>query len=366
MGDHFNLEISTSYGKTYTFFVKSMPTLLPNFESYINEIGTFTKETKLFQTLLEKLRKLSTNAWCPKSYYIYENDAIIMENLVRKGYQVMNHREYFTYQQFSAFIKTVAAFHSTTIIYEELTRKNSDFKNFRLIDKYRNLLEECGYPCDETHIRHKALVCNANAFVSNLKYLNNYKEGFDKQIWKELNNLPNRMKINRYRNVMNHGDLWCNNIMFSGNEGENLKCLLVDFQFARYACPSQDLMLAMYTTTNREFRTKYYDHFLEMYYNALGDELKTYSLNINELYPKNDFLQSCSEKRIVGILLAALYTVMVFYRSEDIDNVLSNADNFWPFNFGNKNEFVLNILKNDEHLRERFSEIYQDILEYVL
>lgn len=171
MGEHFHLEIFTNDKKSYTFFIKSKPISLPSFQAYVNELGIFKKEIKIFETLLETLRKFSvTRAWCPKSYYIFENDGIIMENLMRKGYKTLNHREYFTYNQLKSFVKTLAAFHSTSIIYEELTRKNTNMKNFKLSDKYAHLLEESAYRSEETHVRSKWYVyankCNSAGDVN--------------------------------------------------------------------------------------------------------------------------------------------------------------------------------------------------------
>lgn len=75
-------------------------------------------------------------------------------------------------------------------------------------------------------------------------------------------------------NVLNHGDLWVNNIMFQYNEDGSLReTYFIDFQMGRYGSPAQDLQYFLLSSTNLNNKIKYFDYFISYYHRHLIENL---------------------------------------------------------------------------------------------
>lgn len=97
-------------------------------------------------------------------------------------------------------------------------------------------------------------------------------------------------------NVLCHGDMWCNNMMFKYDEDtQKLEdCLLVDFQLCHYNSPMLDLHYFIYTSTRHDVKLTKVDHILHFYHQQLVASLKKlgYSAKVPTLLQlQKDFLE---------------------------------------------------------------------------
>ncbi|XP_064535660.1 uncharacterized protein LOC135426488 [Drosophila montana] len=74
-------------------------------------------------------------------------------------------------------------------------------------------------------------------------------------------------------NCLNHGDLWCNNIMFA-DEGSVERTLFVDLQVGKWGSPAQDLWYFITTSAALDIKVKEFDHFIKIYHERLVECLK--------------------------------------------------------------------------------------------
>ncbi|KAG8230742.1 hypothetical protein J437_LFUL011077 [Ladona fulva] len=71
-------------------------------------------------------------------------------------------------------------------------------------------------------------------------------------------------------NILNHGDCWMNNIMFSYDEkGQPLDAKFIDFQVSRYCHPSIDILYFMHLSTTKSLRDSHLDELLQVYHHSL-------------------------------------------------------------------------------------------------
>lgn len=76
-------------------------------------------------------------------------------------------------------------------------------------------------------------------------------------------------------NVVLHGDLWANNIMFQHDEnGKPKDILFVDLQGSRYGSPVQDLIYFIVTSTEYSIKLKEFDYMIKYYHQELVKNLK--------------------------------------------------------------------------------------------
>lgn len=86
-------------------------------------------------------------------------------------------------------------------------------------------------------------------------------------------------------NVLNHGDFWSNNMMFSHDEAGKIKeTILVDYQMPKYGTVAQDLLYFLMSSTRLEDKLSKFDYYIKFYHDNLVEHLKI--LNYTEALPK--------------------------------------------------------------------------------
>lgn len=75
--------------------------------------------------------------------------------------------------------------------------------------------------------------------------------------------------------VLNHGDMWLNNMMFKNDsEGNAVDVSLIDFQGSFWGGPSGDLHYFLVSSVADDIKIEYYDEFVAFYHQNLVESLK--------------------------------------------------------------------------------------------
>ncbi|KAH8331055.1 hypothetical protein KR067_011017, partial [Drosophila pandora] len=107
-------------------------------------------------------------------------------------------------------------------------------------------------------------------------------------------------------NVLNHGDFWCNNIMFQYDDlGQIKEVYLIDFQFPNYGTVAQDLTNFLISSTKLEDKLSKFDYYIKVYHDNLVEHLKILQ------YPKalptlRDIHKSLFRSGVSGKIIADL------------------------------------------------------------
>lgn len=106
------------------------------------------------------------------------------------------------------------------------------------------------------------------------KIMQKYEKEIDNLFKHKLYELVKRQE-SRF-NVLCHGDLWCNNVMFKYDEntGKVTECILVDLQICNYNTPMLDLNYFIYSSVQQEVRMTKVDDIIHYYYLQLVANLK--------------------------------------------------------------------------------------------
>lgn len=140
-------------------------------------------------------------------------------------------------------------------------------------------------------------------------------------------------------NVMCHGDIWANNVMFKYNKdsGKVEECLLVDFQISNYNSPMLDLLYFIYSSTRHDIKMQKVDQILHYYHAQLVANLK--KLGYKQKLPtllqfQKDFL----ELGLFGLTSTlGVFAIAVCPPGEDADlaNFMKEGDTFTQRVFNN-------------------------------
>lgn len=100
-------------------------------------------------------------------------------------------------------------------------------------------------------------------------YFDNWKEILVKGLYVIAKKDDNRF------NVLTHGDLWSNNVMYKyGSDGKVEDCRLVDLQICSYNSPALDLHYFIVSSVQRDLRLTKLDHILQYYHGELVNNLR--------------------------------------------------------------------------------------------
>lgn len=140
-------------------------------------------------------------------------------------------------------------------------------------------------------------------------------------------------------NVILHGDLWSNNIMFKYIEnGEVMNVVLVDFQICYYGPPVLDVTYCLYTSSHNDVNESDWDMLVQYYYEELRSTLNklNYRKNVPSLMEFN--------AQIVMRGMYAAYCGIIFQGNRMVENVCENG--LADLISDDKAEHRLNILLN--------------------
>lgn len=75
--------------------------------------------------------------------------------------------------------------------------------------------------------------------------------------------------------VMNHGDIWLNNMMFKSDKENNpVDVSMIDFQVPFWASPAPDVLYFLISSVADDIKIDHFDDFIEFYHAQLTSALK--------------------------------------------------------------------------------------------
>lgn len=75
--------------------------------------------------------------------------------------------------------------------------------------------------------------------------------------------------------IMNHGDLWLNNMMFRrDSDNKTLDAIMIDFQLSFWGTPAIDLFYFLLSSVADDIKIIHFDDFISFYHEQLTSALK--------------------------------------------------------------------------------------------
>lgn len=112
-------------------------------------------------------------------------------------------------------------------------------------------------------------------------------------------------------NVLIHGDMWSNNIMFQhGDNGKVLDAIFVDYQGCYVGSPVLDIVNTFYTSSADTLRADDWNELMALYWQILNETLKKFDYSARPI-PTLDELQADRKRRTHYSIYIGLFALAV-------------------------------------------------------
>ncbi|XP_037043490.1 uncharacterized protein LOC119079604 [Bradysia coprophila] len=279
--------------------------------------GIFYTEIAMYNDVLTKVHDLLKASGEKISFYgrcyasSRENAYLIFEDLTDRGFRNVDRRIGLDISHCKLVLSTLAKYHAATAV---LVEKEPSLKKH---------FDQHGTVTGSDFIRKLVsnfLIAQAE-FCKKQPGLEKLAEKFN--IVKDT--IYDRIAASCARddndlNVILHGDVWSNNIMFKyGDNGEVEDTVLVDFQICYYGPPVLDVTYCLYTSSHIDVSESDWDMLVQYYYEELRSTLA--KLNYQKKVP------SLTEFN-VQIILRGMYAAsmgIITQSSRMLENVSENG-----------------------------------------
>ncbi|XP_039429594.1 uncharacterized protein LOC120413009 [Culex pipiens pallens] len=295
-----NYVTGSSNHRTQSYIVKSslasegMAEMLEEYDVFHREIGVYKNVMPKVEQLLASIGY--TKKLAPQAHAIVSTNPkhFVFEDLSLQGYRSADRKQGLSYHQLEMVLEKVAKFHAATAFLFEQDEEIMKDHN------YRNINEEVPhfYPL----FQNSMVACAEQA----RKWPTTAKAIADKLFKLEQTVIPKGCQVytrdNTTFNVLNHGDLWVNNVMYKNDlRGNPVDCTLVDYAVGFFGSPAIDLSYLLFTSSSDDVTTEQFDLLLQYYHAELVDCLAKlgYSKKLPSLL---DIQVEMLRKGFVGIM----------------------------------------------------------------
>ncbi|XP_063974197.1 uncharacterized protein LOC135160947 [Diachasmimorpha longicaudata] len=307
----------------------------------IRDMCLFDTERRVLE-ILPKMEELVGKRLGPKLYYSSDNpDSIVMEDLATRGFRNKNRKMGFNEVEMFLVLESIADFHAASVFMNEqnpnsMSTFSKGFFSTSLSKSVMTFVAQCvesiGVGVGDWEDQKFALISE--------KLKKKSREIVQKLL------LAYQCDEDELR-VLNHGDMWNNNIMFKNDEsGEPLEAYFVDYQMCVWTSPAIDLLQFLNVAPELAIKMTQDNIFLQKYLSRLSRTMNALGCSGNP--PTLEQLEKSMFKRREYALLGLCF----FYpRMEADDDELENADDI----VGN-GESAIDFLKNPR-VRETMAKV---------
>ncbi|XP_032517415.2 uncharacterized protein LOC116770162 [Danaus plexippus] len=368
LGDYWRLkvELVTSENDTLhkIFFIKAISKSNAAKADMVRDMNLFEKESWFYNVMVKKMTNNGLKPWSSR-FITSTNEAMVFEDLNALQYENRDKFEVYDEEHILLALNTLARFHASSIILEEENSRRIQ-KPYFINDKY--LLDKGGYKTNNTWFEQcmkgaLEIVTTMSKYRNDAKALQQIENKWSK-VW--YRSLEITETSNKYRNVICHRDLWNNNIMFRYENVNNtvkvVDCLFVDFAAVSLQPPASDVMLLFYCTLDPVFREQNLNYFIHYYYEQLKINLSTNGIAIENIISFRDFIESCEEQRLWGVIVSACLVPQFWISEELTKKIFCNTEDFEKILNNDKATFIKTMINNNEGYKRKILPIFEEIV----
>ncbi|XP_053660978.1 uncharacterized protein LOC128709966 [Anopheles marshallii] len=253
-----------------SLIVKALPKLGLS-DEMIKMMNLFPKEMAMYTDILPALEgmyhargrtSVSFGPRCLK-HSTEPTDVIVMEDLRERQFTMANRRQGVDMQHTQLVLRRMAQFHAASVVLQQQRGPYGElFKE--------GMFKEAGRAMTEQFQKGQA------DFFQKMMGGWSEKEAFYANLMKHwgMDLFDSLLLITRADpagfNVLNHGDMWCNNVLFHYKEdGDPNDTLLIDYQLSFWSSPAHDLLYFILTSVNGDLKLSQMNYMIQYYHEQL-------------------------------------------------------------------------------------------------
>ncbi|KAK5640447.1 hypothetical protein RI129_011258 [Pyrocoelia pectoralis] len=304
---------------------------------FAEEMKSFSREMLMYEKTLPQMYSFGClETIAPKAYLISNNPrpTLLLEDLSTTNFQLLPRRKGFDFVHCLYALDKLASFHATSVsLFEKDSSSMNHYDQALYSDVYgmRGLLA--------AGLQELIQTCNR------LPELTMYSAKLQLLQKDFLNSVIAATQVSSTFNVLNHGDLWNSNIMFSHHtNGEISGIRFLDYQGLHFTSPATDLHFCITVAANSEAKLRS-DALLRHYFKNLIHYLLSLKVKIT-LPTWDDFIGDFRSRICYGIAAAILH-LPVARADKRSDSSITNF-----LNSEGEDGFRYHALNNDRYLQE--------------
>lgn len=258
--------------KTIDVIIKVLLSKSDEFKS----LAMFPRETLMYQFVLPAFEKIwatvahESTRFAPTCLKIESEpyELIVLEDLQSQGYNVLNNINGLNFEQSKLVLVQLAKFHAASAIFKDKRKLNETDSD--LLNRKRSVIVREDDPIVKGSI---ALV---KAFKKALASYGGCQRYLDKISKWNMNKVISTftdvaIPMQNGFEVLNHGDLWTDNILFNDDQSD---VKFVDFQLSFWAGPAADLSDFLITSVDDAAKVASFYDLIEIYHQSLLESLE--------------------------------------------------------------------------------------------
>lgn len=269
-----NMKVETSEGLVSKEYVVKVNHQSEMSEEMLEMFNVFPKEIEMYTEIVPAFQRIFSEIepnmiFGPRCVFggTKPADCIVLEDLRPLGYVNTDRKAGLDLAHSELILEKLAKFHAASVIYME--RGNSFSKTYNegiFADHIKPFFENFVHTIPiMQEVANKSWKCN--------RLLTDLFANWREKLVDKMFSVGAR--DNNDFNVLCHGDLWSNNVLFKYNEqGKPDHCIFVDYQMCFHSSPVLDLHYFLVTSVKPELKFSHLDHFLEFYHRHLITSLR--------------------------------------------------------------------------------------------
>ncbi|KAJ9585242.1 hypothetical protein L9F63_002942 [Diploptera punctata] len=276
----------------------------------VKETSMFERETHMYRVVLPKMSALLEKAIpgcepiAPR--HVYSNaEVLVLEDLSASNFRIMDVKKGLDLHQSLLVMKTLAKFHSASIILHE-----EDPQCFKIYDHHLFIEPAMKQSVGQFYTSMTRMLADDMVNWPDIgeRYSKKIREISGKMI--ELAAEAVRRREDRL-NVLGHNDLWVNNILFRSPDGVRF----IDFQMSHYASPGNDIQSFMYSSLKPEVRRNHRGDLLKEYHKTFNDTLTALGYE-GRMLTFEEFQEQVKKSAPYALLMCIVFVPLMFVQPD--------------------------------------------------